>query len=412
MMIEFIIKSTICLTVLYGFYYFFLQNIKIFDFNRFYLLFALLFSLIVPLINIHISVAIPVNTNLHEISNATKNIILGKEISSEPIHDITIQDISVIIYIIVSCFLLLRFVLNIFKIVRLVHTSKVVSNSIIQIILVEKEILPYSFYKYIFINRSDYENGRIDKELILHEQAHCLQYHSIDILLVELIKVFLWFNPFLWIYRKAIQLNHEFLADNKVLSNYNLYDYQNTLINLVFRNNNICLASSFNYSLTKKRLKMMVKNNSQSKVIFRKIAAIPLFLVLAITLIFSQETQKKENSTNSQVSWWANEWWMPILEKHNVKMTAFNNFKNIFEMGETNSIDNNGVCTLTNAFMIIRDSVENYMIIESPLIIHDLKNEIIKANSGTIKKFKKDSNPDEPYEVWHIVKMELYSMHN
>jgi len=148
----------------------------------------------------------------------------------------------------------------------------------------------------------------------------------------------------------------------------------------------------------------MTKTNSSRKAAFRKIAAIQLFFFMAVTLTFSQE--QKSNMFNFQ-----NEWWYPILVKHNVNPSGYNNFKNIFEMGETNSIID-GVCTLTNAFMIIRDSVDNYMIIESPLIIHDLNNEIVRANSGTVKKFKKDSNPTEPYEVWQIEKMELHVVKN
>lgn len=151
---------------------------------------------------------------------------------------------------------------------------------------------------------------------------------------------------------------------------------------------------------------MNTKSNSSSKATFRRIAVIPFFVFLTITLTFCQEI--KQNGTKMNFE---NEWWYPILIKHQVKPSGFNNFKNIFEMGETNSI-NNGVCTLTNAFIIIRDSIDNYMIIESPLIIHDFNNEVIKTNSGTLKKFKKDSNPNEPYEIWHIEKMELHSVRN
>ena len=148
----------------------------------------------------------------------------------------------------------------------------------------------------------------------------------------------------------------------------------------------------------------MKKTSFLGKSTLIKIAAIQLFFFVTVTLTFSQEL--KNNTFDIQ-----NEWWYPLLIKHNVNPSGYNNFKNIFEMGETNSIVD-GVCTLTNAFMIIKDSVDNYMIIESPLIIHDLNNEIIKANSDTIRRFKKDSNPSEPYEEWQIEKMELHAIKN
>jgi hypothetical protein len=204
-----------------------------------------------------------------------------------------VQDLLAILYLIVSLILLLRFTLNIYNIARLIRTSSVVNIGKSQIVLLEKEALPYSFFKYIFVNRLDYENGKIEKELIIHEQVHCLQYHSVDVLIIEMVKIILWFNPFTWLYRNAIQLNHEFIADHKVLSTTNLSDYQNSLINLVFRNNSTYLASNFNYSLTKKRLIMMNKKAIKDWIVLRKIAIIPLFLILLITLAFTQVKEQK-----------------------------------------------------------------------------------------------------------------------
>jgi hypothetical protein len=347
---------------------------------------------------------LPVNSNIQEFSDITGVFIQGEEITAEPNHLITFQDILIVVYFIVSAILLVRFAINIYKIIRLIRISSIVSNLNTKLVLIDKKTLPYSFFKYIFINSSDYKNGKIEKELIIHEQAHCLQYHSIDILIIELIKIILWFNPLLWLFRKAIQLNHEFIADNEVLSNHGLNDYQNTLLNLVFRNNSTYLASSFNYSLTKKRLIMMKKNNSLRKAIYRKIAAIPLILILVITLTFSQETRQMGNAMNFET-----EWWYPILVKHNKVPSGFNNFRNIFEMGENNSI-NDGLCTLTNAYVIIRDSVDNYIIIESPLLYHDFNKELLITDSGTMRMYKKDSLV--PYIVYEITKMELHALKN
>jgi hypothetical protein len=403
-MIPFVIKSAICLIVLYGFYHFFLRNIKVFDFNRFYLLFSLLFALVIPLITIQVKLDLPVDSNFQGLSNITGSFIQAEEITANPIHNLTFLDLLVVVYSIVSTILLVRFAINIYKIIRLIRISSIVPNLNTKLVLIDKKTLPYSFFRYIFVNRLDYENGKIEKELIIHEQTHCLYYHSVDILLIELFNIILWFNPLLWLFRKAIQLNHEFIADNEVLTNHGLNDYQNTLLNLVFRNNSTYLASSFNYSLTKKRLIMMTKNNSLNKAIYRKIAAIPLFLILTITLTFSQETKQKVNTMNFE-----NEWWYPILIKHNKVPSAFNNFRNIFEMGENNSI-NDGVCTLTNAYVIIRDSIDNYIIIESPLLYHDFNKELLITNSGTMKMYKKDSLV--PYTVIEITKLELHALKN
>jgi len=400
-MIEFAIKSTICLTVLYGSYYFLLQNVKIPNFNRFYLLFSLVFAMIIPMINIQMYFNLAVSPNIREFSDANGILIQGEEVTDKPIQLLTFQTTLIILYIIISFTLLLRFALNIYKIIRLIRTSTKLNNLKTQIVLVEKKTLPYSFFRYIFVNRSDYENGGIKKELIIHEQAHCAQFHSIDILTVELIKIILWFNPFVWFFKKAIQLNHEYLADNKVLLNHDLNDYQNTLINLVFRNNSTYLASNFNYSLTKKRLIMMTKNNSTGNAIFRKIATIPLFLILAITLAFGQENKPKNSVMNSE-----NEWWYPILKKHNIEPSGFNNFEKVFEMGTKNTI-NNRIVTLENAFFLIKTGNDEYYILKSPLAYHDLDKNIITCDKGTLETFKIKSEDTESFEKRSFKKLEL-----
>jgi len=399
-MITFVFKSVICLTLLFGFYHLFLRNTKVFNFNRFYLLFSLVFALIIPFITIRINLNLPINSNLQGLSNVTDILIKGEETNAGPINAFSFQELLIVIYFIVSSILLLRFTFNIYKIIKLIRTCPKVKNFDNQIILVENKILPYSFFRYIFIYRSDYEKGRIKKELLIHEQVHCLEYHSVDILIIELVNIFLWFNPFLRLFRKAIQLNHEFLADNKVLSSCELSEYQNTLLNLVFRNNSTYLASNFNYSLTKKRLIMMTKNNSSGKAIIRKIAAFHLFLILAITLTFGQEIKQHNDLMNFQ-----NEWWYPILKKLNIEPSGFNNFDGIFEMGSKNVI-NNGIVTLEDAFFLIKKDY-GYIIIKSPLAYHDTETNTIKAAQGTIEYYYDDSKNNLPRNTMSLKVFEI-----
>jgi len=295
-MITFAFKSALCLAALIGFYHFFLRNIKAFNFNRVYLVFSLIFAVTIPFVNIRVNTSLPLNSNIQSFSTLTNSLIQGENIITETGRHFKFQDVLLITYFTVSSILFLRFALNIYKIRTLIRTSKKVNDFNVHIVLIEKQTLPYSFFQYIFVTRSDYENGKIAKEILIHEQTHCLQYHSIDILLIELSTIVLWFNPLLWILRKTIQLNHEFLADHKVLADHDLSDYQNTLIKCVFRNNSIYLASNFNYSLTKKRLIMMTKNNSYNRSVLIKIAVIPLVLILALALSLAQDKIKKEQN--------------------------------------------------------------------------------------------------------------------
>lgn len=293
-MIIFAIKSAICLAVLYGFYHTILRNTAVSGFNRYYLLFSLLFSLIIPLITVHINLKFPSNLNIFGFSTVTGNLNLGERIITEPIHNFKNQNVLISFFLFVSSILFVRFASNIYKIVKLIRTNPKINFINTQIVLIERKTLPYSFFRYIFVNRYDYENNKIAKEILNHEQVHCLQYHSIDIALVELIQIILWFNPFVLLFRKAIQLQHEYLADKRVLITHNLTDYQNTLLNLVLQNKSTYLVSKINYSLTKKRLTMMTKSNFNNRPILRKIAVFPIYLILAVTLCLAQEGSMKE----------------------------------------------------------------------------------------------------------------------
>ena len=394
-MITFVIKSAICLTILYGFYRLFLWNIKAFNFIRFYLLFSLLFSFIIPLITIRIKLNSPANLPMNGVSSITGIISKGFEVIKEPIQYLTVSETLIIIYCIITSILILRFVLNVLRILKIVRTSPKINNFKTQIVLIEKKASPYSFFRYIFVNRSDYEQGKIEEELIIHEQTHCLQYHSVDILIIEFVKIILWFNPILWFFRKAIQLNHEFLADNKVLMNNNLNDYQNTLVNFVFRNNSTYLASNFNYSSTKKRLIMMSKNNSASRIKIIKLATVSLFVMLGISLTFSQVVKHTGIGVNNQ-----NEWWYPILNKLNIEPHNFNNYDNMFQMF-SKSTNNDHVITFEDAFFLIKLKINNkekFYIVKSKTAYHDLNKKIITCKGGTMEEYKFDNGNAELIE--------------
>ena len=301
-MIIFFIKSTVCLFVLYGFYQFILHNQKVFLFNRVYLVFSLVFSLITSLIVIPVKSNFALTGNFDKITAKTGSFINGNAIIKSTYSLLPIQDILFLFYIVITSILLIRFALNIFKLLSKVKKNKKIDFQKTSLVLTKERSLPYSFFRFIFVNRSDYENGKIEKELLMHEEAHCLQYHSIDIVIIELMNLFLWFNPAIWLFKKAILLNHEFLADYSVLSTFRLDDYQNTLLKLVLRNNSASLASNFNYSLTKKRLKMMNKETFKNWSILRKLSTIPLFILIAVTLAFAQENMGKSHKAGNDIN--------------------------------------------------------------------------------------------------------------
>ena len=369
-MIPFFFKSTICLIVLYGFYHFFLSHHKILLFNRCYLIFSLFFSIIIPLIVIPIKSNLPIISTVDRITWTTGQIVQGKVITENPNTLFYYQHFLIFFFVLVSSVFLIRFALNIFKISRQILKNKKVKNLKTSLILIEENILPYSFFKFIFVNQSDFENGTIKEELFKHEEAHCIQYHSVDIVIVELLIIIFWFNPAIWFFKKAILLNHEYYADNEVMNGRDPIEYQKLLVSIILQNNSNYLVSNFKFSLIKSRLKMMSKSNPLHHAVLRKILSISFFLIIAITLTFSQEIVQSTFDKD-----YAEAWWYPILKEHKIEPRGFNTFDPIFEMGTTNSIDNRLV-TLKEALILLKLE-KGYAMIESPLLYHDLdKNEI------------------------------------
>jgi hypothetical protein len=187
------------------------------------------------------------------------------------------------VYLIVTIGLLARFATNLIKISRKINSnpSEKVQNA--TLILLTEKVLPHTFLHYIFINKDDYKNRKIEVEL-----------------LIELMKTIFWFNPLLFLYKKAIQLNHEFLADEKVVSSYNNVPfYQNLLLEKASWNNTFYLASNLNYLVTKKRLIMMTKTTSQSRALLKKLALVPI--LTGMIFISCSEFETKVSSEKTAV---------------------------------------------------------------------------------------------------------------
>ncbi|MFC5682511.1 M56 family metallopeptidase [Flavobacterium sp. MAHUQ-51] len=292
-MIDFLIKSSLSLVILLISYHLLLEKEKMHQFNRFYLLFSLLFSLVIPFITIEIIKEIPQQQSNYTIAPITQEI-LNTPIVEDTTNYWLIAGWS--IYGIITLTLLIRFVLNIWKLKAKTIKNQTVDYKKAKLVLVKEITLPYTFLNYIFINKTDYYNRKIEDELFTHELIHVHQKHTLDILFIEILKVIFWFNPIFIFYKKAIQLNHEFLADEKVVKSHNNVSYyQNLLLTKANANPTYYLASNLNYSVTKKRLIMMTKETPKTRLILKKTISMPLFIVLIFSLCLETIAQEKAN---------------------------------------------------------------------------------------------------------------------
>lgn len=293
-MIDFLFKSSISLLVLLLFYHLVLEKEKMHQFNRFYLLFSIVFSFVVPFITIEVideSADALVQTNTVMTGTATMGIV------QETANYTAIVVWS--LYGLITLLLLFRFMRNILKIKSKIKSNTTINYKNAKLVLLEEKTLPHTFWNSIFINETDYYNRKIEAELYTHELIHVTQKHTLDILFIEMLKTLFWFNPIFIFYKKAIQLNHEFLADEQVICSYkNVPFYQNLLLTKANENQTFYLTSNLNYSITKKRFIMMTKNVSRTRILLSKIILLPLFSTLIFFICVESIGQEKSVSTS------------------------------------------------------------------------------------------------------------------
>ena len=155
----------------------------------------------------------------------------------------------------------------------------------------------FSFFNLIFINNENLTEEETAK-IIAHENIHVSQYHSVDLLLIELLSAVMWFNPMVWLTKKAFQLVHEYLADEGALSTgLDKLRYQALLVNQIAEEKLICLSSGLNHSLIKKRIVMMTKQkfNQRTKLKISLLVPLGVFLFLGLACINGQTEKSQDN---------------------------------------------------------------------------------------------------------------------
>ncbi len=151
----------------------------------------------------------------------------------------------------------------------------------------------FSFFQFIFIGQSDQLSNSEKQQIIDHERVHVQQLHSLDILLMNVLSIFFWFNPFIKIYKKILVQLHEFEADARAVENRDMNNYCSLLAKVALLSADFRLANHFSNSLTLKRIEMM--RTLKSKIRGWKIASIAL-MIPAFFFIVSCQDQIMEDA--------------------------------------------------------------------------------------------------------------------
>jgi len=310
-MITYLVNFTLCSALLLLTYRLLLKNKTTYTFNRAYLLFSILFSVTVSFIVVKRSV-MPLEVIRPVQQQLLPDNITGQQnlnYANSTVNTATAHsDINytlygfITIYGLVTLLLLYRFLRNLNTIrLSILHNEKIDYKDA-RLVLVNERLTPHTFLNFIFLNKRDYDNQLIEDDVLIHELAHARQRHSADVIFIELIQVFCWFNPFIILYRKAIQLNHEFIADEAVLTNYhNVVNYQHLLLSQMGYTKSLNITSQFNYSVTKQRLIMMTKTTSATTAMFTRLAVIPVMAIAFILFCTKTEAQQEPAANKQEV---------------------------------------------------------------------------------------------------------------
>lgn len=289
----YLLKSAVCLGLFFAFYKLVLERTSMHHFKRFYLFGSVFISFAIPFITF---------TTFVEPSSFTP--IYTDEIPQALTYE-TIETINYwpfvlwTIYGLGVLFFSVKFSRNLFTLIQKIRKNTKYKKNRFTNILLNETVIPHTFFSYIFLNKQKFENNEIPEEIILHEEAHALQKHSLDILLIELLQIVFWFNPIIYFIKRSIKLNHEFLADQAVLNaGAETSEYQKLLLTFSSNTEMSSLAHSINYSSFKKRFTVMRTHTSKRAVLLRSFLLLPLLSIM-IYGFSTKETVEKSTLSSS-----------------------------------------------------------------------------------------------------------------
>lgn len=278
------LKVSLALMLFYALYKLCLDKDTFFRIKRSYFLFAIIVSVAYPFITFNFDK--PFQYEIPDVIKTTTWIFADtSEIAaSQTGSSFSLTYITLTTLCIGALFLFVQFISHIWMVVKLIRNNKSSKTNGYYLIELDNNLLPpFSFFNLIFVNAQ--EDAQSQEKIIIHEMAHVRQYHSIDILLMEIICILFWWNPFAWLLKKEMKINLEYLADKAVMEKgYNKKSYQYLLLNSSIGNTGISIINNFNVSQLKKRIIMMNKKQTSIRMSVKYLLAIPL---LAMLLIFN-----------------------------------------------------------------------------------------------------------------------------
>ncbi|WP_291135002.1 M56 family metallopeptidase [Flavobacterium sp. UBA7663] len=297
------VKVNGLIALFYLMYVLFLRKETFFTPNRWYFLSGLVLSLILPLVTFTKTIWIeptPISEVYEESIPFTYSQV---EIPVQETIDWSLILMSA--YIVISILIILKIGMELVSFFRRIQKQNKQKESDYTLVDSNSAENPFSFFSYIVINRDMFTEEEL-QHILTHESIHVKQKHSFDVLIGKVFCAIFWVNPIIWLYRKAMLQNLEFIADNETFQQIeNKYLYQKTLLKVVTHQHDLSITNQFYQSLIKKRIVMLHTNQSNKKNVWKYATILPL--LVGFMLLFQIETvaqvkESKIEETNYAVS--------------------------------------------------------------------------------------------------------------
>ncbi|MEJ7913629.1 MAG: N-acetylmuramoyl-L-alanine amidase [Chitinophagaceae bacterium] len=285
----YLLKVILCSALLSGYYFLALRNKVFHQWNRFFLLATVLLSLILPLMRFTIF------HTTEEVDQGAINLlnVVGGAGEAEVIvtgaNQFSLLHWAPYLYICCSLALLVALIATLIKIARIIwqHEAQEIEN--ILFINTEVKSTPFSFFKYIFWNRSIDINSQAGSQIFKHELVHVREWHTLDKLIMQVVLVLFWCNPFFWLIRHELQMIHEFIADKKTVQEQSVSQLAALILTTVYPKHFAHIVNPFFHQTIKRRLFMLTQIQSPRMSYASRLFILPLLGVAV--LAFSVKTK-------------------------------------------------------------------------------------------------------------------------
>ncbi|WP_424515317.1 M56 family metallopeptidase [Psychroserpens sp.] len=296
---DYIIKSFALLLIFYLCYRIFLERDTFFQTNRWFLLFGLITAVCLPLIVI---------TNYIEYTPVASALPYSFGTSSSASIPLTTKmpfdylAVASYIYVVGLIIFFGKLSIELLSLQKVIKKSKAIDSTTSKLFETTEDVAPFSFFNYIVYNPKHFQDDDL-AYVINHEQVHVKQYHSVDIIIAQMACIIFWFNPIVWLYKKVIQQNLEFIADHEAQQiSACEKSYQNVLLKTSVPQHELHIANNFYTSLIKKRIIMLHKPKTQALNRLKPLVIFPLLALFMMSFntedVYVKITEPNTRDTN------------------------------------------------------------------------------------------------------------------